>query len=106
MHTPRRTAGALLALATALAATLAGCGASDHRSGHTDHMRTETRRGTVLALADTHAPAAADFGRADTEFGLAVLRALADADAKGNLVFSPTSLANGLGMAHLGARGQ
>jgi serpin B len=100
MHTPVRAAAAVLALA------LAGCGGTpDHHSRHTDRMRTETQRGTVLALAGAHAPAAADFGRADTDFGLAVLRELQAKNARGNLVFSPTSLANGLGMAYLGARG-
>ncbi|MFL6078188.1 MAG: serpin family protein [Mycobacteriales bacterium] len=103
MHTPRRAAAALLTLL----AVLAGCGgAADHGSRHTGRMKTETQRGTVLALADTGAPAAADFGRADTDFGLAVLRELQSKNATGNVVFSPTSLANGLGMAYLGARGQ
>jgi serine protease inhibitor len=45
------------------------------------------------------------YGAADTAFGLDVLRAWCQADPGGNLVFSPASLATGLGMAYLGARG-
>ena len=44
-------------------------------------------------------------GRADTAFGMDVLRAVCRAKPGANLVFSPASLASGLGMAYLGSRG-
>jgi serine protease inhibitor len=45
------------------------------------------------------------YGAADTAFGLDVLRAWCRADPRRNLLLSPASLATGLGMAYLGARG-
>ena len=45
------------------------------------------------------------YGAADTAFGLNVLGAWCRADPQANLVLSPSSLASGLGMAYLGARG-
>src|SRR5260370_21224798 len=45
------------------------------------------------------------YGAADTTFGLDVLRAMCQADPQATLVLSPSSLASGLGMAYLGARG-
>jgi serpin B len=45
------------------------------------------------------------YGAADTAFGLDVLDAWCQADPRANLVLSPSSLASGLGMAYLGARG-
>jgi serine protease inhibitor len=45
------------------------------------------------------------YGVADTAFGLDVLNAWCRADPRANLVLSPSSLASGLGMAYLGARG-
>jgi serine protease inhibitor len=45
------------------------------------------------------------FGNADTAFGLDVLGAYCRKDPTANLVMSPSSLASGLGMAYLGARG-
>lgn len=45
------------------------------------------------------------YGAADTAFGFDVLGAWCRADPHGNLVLSPASLASGLGMAYLGARG-
>jgi serine protease inhibitor len=45
------------------------------------------------------------YGAADTAFGLDVLSAWCRSDPRSNLVLSPTSLASGLGMAYLGARG-
>jgi serine protease inhibitor len=45
------------------------------------------------------------YGAADTAFGLDVLGAWCQADPRSNLVLSPASLATGLGMAYLGARG-
>jgi serpin B len=45
------------------------------------------------------------YGAADTAFGLDALGAWCQADPRDNLVLSPSSLASGLGMAYLGARG-
>jgi serpin B len=45
------------------------------------------------------------FGAADTAFGLDALGAWCRSDPRANLVLSPSSLASGLGMAYLGARG-
>src|SRR5512142_1540083 len=45
------------------------------------------------------------YGAADTAFGLAMLGAWCRADPRANLVLSPASLASGLGMGYLGARG-
>src|SRR6202044_4200788 len=45
------------------------------------------------------------YGAADTAFGLDVLGAWCASDPRANLVLSPSSLASGLGMAYLGARG-
>jgi serpin B len=44
-------------------------------------------------------------GAADTAFGLDVLGAWCRRDPRANIVLSPESLASGLGMAYLGARG-
>jgi serine protease inhibitor len=45
------------------------------------------------------------YGAADTALGLDVLGAWCQADPQANLVLSPSSLASGLGLAYLGARG-
>jgi len=45
------------------------------------------------------------YGAADTAFGLDILHAWCQEDPRANLVLSPSSLASGLGMAYLGARG-
>jgi len=45
------------------------------------------------------------YGTADAAFGLDVLGAVCRSDPGSNLVLSPSSLASGLGMAYLGARG-
>jgi serine protease inhibitor len=45
------------------------------------------------------------YGAADTSFGLDLLGAWCRTDPRDNLVLSPSSLASGLGMAYLGARG-
>ena len=45
------------------------------------------------------------YGAADTALGLDVLDAMCRLDPRANLVMSPSSLASGLGMTYLGARG-
>jgi serpin B len=91
---PRITTGLLV---TALAA--AGCGPA---------LASRPQPPPVLSRGVAAREPAADprpYGAADTAFGLAVLRTWCQADPRGNLVLSPVSLATGLGMAYLGARG-
>lgn len=59
-------------------------------------------RGVAAVLP---AVSAAPYEAGDTAFGLDVLRAWCQADPDQNLLFSPETLATGLGMAYLGARG-
>jgi serine protease inhibitor len=94
-----------LRVAVALAATLmtalamAGCGSA--RPARPQPPLT-VARGVVARepLADPR-----PYGTADTAFGLNVLTAWCQASPQSNLVLSPSSLASGLGMAFLGARG-
>jgi serine protease inhibitor len=86
----RAAAGVVLALA------LAGCGT------------TSTPPQPVLARGMAVREPLADprpYGAADTAFGLDTLGAWCRAEPRANLVLSPSSLASGLGMAYLGARG-
>lgn len=86
------------AMATCLAAPLAGC-AAPAPSATTTPVVT---RGVAMAE-----PAAnpRPFATADTAFGLDVLRAWCAEYPGQNLVFSPSTLASALGMAYLGAKG-
>jgi serine protease inhibitor len=90
---------ARLVVAPMMALVMAGCG-----SGHAAAPKAPliVVRGVAVRepLADPRPYAAAD-----TAFGLDVLGALCRADPQANLVLSPSSLASGLGMAYLGARG-
>jgi serine protease inhibitor len=86
----RAAAGLVLALAAA------GCGTA------TPQPRPVVAYGVALRepLADPR-----PYGAADAAFGLDTLAAWCRADPRSNLVLSPSSLASGLGMAYLGARG-
>jgi serine protease inhibitor len=93
MHVKNRLRAAAGAGAAAL--LMAGCGS-----------------GTVAPPVMAHGVALREpladprpYGAADTKFGLDVLTAWCRADPSANLVLSPSSLASGLGMAYLGARG-
>jgi serine protease inhibitor len=77
------------------AALIAGCGSSAAPSPVMAHG--------VAAREPLTDPR--PYGAADTTFGLDVLRTWCQADPQANLVLSPSSLASGLGMAYLGARG-
>ena len=89
----RITAGVAAAVITA-----AGCG----QAVAARPQPTAVSRGvTARSLAVT--PRA--LGSADTAFGLNVLGAWCRRDPHANIVLSPESLATGLGMAYLGARG-
>jgi serine protease inhibitor len=82
----------------AAAVITAGCGsAADVRP----QPPTAGRGVAVTGLAATPRV----LGAADTAFGLDLLGAWCHQDPAANIVFSPESLATGLGMAYLGARG-
>src|ERR1700722_13914521 len=90
-HKLRIAAGLLIA------AGLAGCGTA-----------TAPQPDPVIAHGVAlHEPQVSPrpYGGADTAFGLDVLGAWCRTDPQANLVLSPSSLASGLGMAYLGARG-
>src|ERR1700677_2320529 len=93
----RAAAGVVLALT---AAVLAGCGTTAPPA--TPSAAAGIARGVAKRepLADPR-----PYGTADTALGLSVLDAWCQADPRANLVLSPSSLASGLGMAYLGARG-
>ena len=88
---------AVVSLALA-AAGIAGCGTAAAPQA----PKPVVARGVALKepLADPR-----PYGTADTAFGLDALGAWCRADPNANLVLSPSSLATGLGMAYLGARG-
>ena len=85
---------------TAAALLAAGCGSTSAPGPAAS--RPIVSRGVAL-----REPAAdpRPYAAADTAFGLSLLGAWCRADPRANLVFSPASLATGLGMAYLGARG-
>jgi serine protease inhibitor len=93
-----RAAAYVVAAATAVATV--GCAAAQP-GGH-DTTLAQVVRGTAA-----HVPAASagTLGAADTAFGLDLLGAWCRQAPAANLVFSPESLAAGLGLAYLGARG-
>ena len=88
----RAAAGLILVLAVAGCGTAAAPQASKPIVAHGVAIREP--------LADPR-----PYGAADTAFGLNVLGAWCRSDPQANLVLSPSSLASGLGMAYLGARG-
>jgi serine protease inhibitor len=90
---------ASLAVAPVLALVMAGCGSAQPVSPAPSPIMA---RG-VAASEPMASPR--PYGTADTAFGLSVLAAWCRADPQANLVLSPSSLASGLGMAYLGARG-
>jgi serpin B len=94
------TAIATVGLGLALAA--AGC-ASPARPGGPSGMAGLSVAHGVAAREPGVSPR--PLGTADAAFGLGVLGAWCRANPDANLVLSPSSLASGLGMAYLGARG-
>jgi serine protease inhibitor len=90
-----------LAAVAAAALLAAGCGSAS--SSRPQHPAAGRLLRGVVAAEPAVSPAA--YGTADTRFGLAVLQALCRQSPAANLVLSPASLASGLGMAYLGARG-
>jgi serine protease inhibitor len=89
------------AVLAAVGLALAGC-ASGASSKPQSPPGPVVARGVAIRepLADPR-----PYGAADTAFGLDLLAAWCRADPQANLVMSPSSLASGLGMAYLGARG-
>jgi serine protease inhibitor len=104
----RRLAVAGLAGVAGLA--LAGCGSGSPGPGSPGRAAASPSPTAGLSVAHGRArqePAASPrpLGTADTAFGLGVLTAWCRTSPRSNLVMSPSSLASGLGMAYLGARG-
>jgi serpin B len=101
--TRRRAAIATVtpAVAVTLALAAAGC-ASARPSAPAAPVGLTVARG-VAAREPAVSPR--PLGTSDTAFGLGVLGAWCRASPDVNLVLSPSSLASGLGMAYLGARG-
>jgi serine protease inhibitor len=91
----RAAAGLLLALAAA------GCGTTTTTTTP-PQARPVVAHGVALRepLADPR-----PYGAADTALGLSTLGAWCRSEPRANLLLSPSSLASGLGMAYLGARG-
>jgi len=85
---------------TALA--VAGCGSAPAPAPPVPSATPVIARGLAIRepVADPR-----PYGAADTAFGLDVLGAWCQADPRANLLLSPSSLASGLGLAYLGARG-
>jgi serpin B len=105
-------AGRLVCAAAAAAAVglvLAGCGSGagsgpgSGPSGSPSALAGVTVAHGVAAREPSASPR--PLGAADTAFGLNVLGAWCRTSPQANLVLSPSSLASGLGMAYLGARG-
>jgi serpin B len=88
---------AALTAGTSFAIAAAGCAATVHRSG--------PARGPAAVLTASQVSALRALGASDSAFGLNVLSGLCQAAPGSNEVISPVSLATGLGMAYLGARG-
>jgi serpin B len=78
----------------------AGCGSASA-------PRSALPGGDIVMGVAARQPAAdpGPYGAADAVFGLRVLGAWCRLDPQANIVLSPASLATGLGMAYLGARG-
>jgi serine protease inhibitor len=90
----RITAGVAAAVMTAT-----GCGSAPAASPAA-RLPAVSRGVTASDLASARA-----YGASDTAFGLDVLGAWCRQDPDANVVLSPESLASGLGLAYLGARG-
>ncbi len=88
---------AAYATITISAVAAAGCG-----SAHS----AQPRRPRAAQLTASQVGLLRSYGSGDTAFGLNVLSALCGGQPGNNLVISPVSLATGLSMAYLGARGK
>lgn len=93
---------AALAAGAFLAASATGCGTAASVPPGPAQPALPTLPATLTAAQLATLRAA---GQADASFGLNVLTSRCRQDPRANLAFSPASLASGLGMAYLGARG-
>ncbi len=94
------------ALASAAALLAAGCSPA---AAPQQHRQPRGKQPPGLSRGVAAREPAADarpYGAADMSFGLDLLGAWCRQDPQANIVFSPASLASGLGLAYLGARGQ
>jgi serine protease inhibitor len=95
-----RARGAAVAAVITSSALACGCaGAPAHRPAH-----QPARSRAVLTASQV--TTLRGYGAGDTAFGLNLLSALCRSQPASNAVISPVSLATGLGMAYLGARGK
>jgi len=99
------------AVLAALAVTVPGLAAASRQPnarGRVAHSRGQAQTRGQVAQRSRPASAAdpRPYAAADTAFGLDALAAWCSRDPHANLVLSPASLATGMGMAYLGARGQ
>jgi serine protease inhibitor len=113
---PRPAAGRLMrmknelrvAAGLVIALTVSACGTATPQATPRATPRATPQATPVMAHGVALKEPLADprpYGAADTAFGLDTLGAWCRADPQANLVLSPSSLASGLGMAYLGARG-
>ncbi len=99
---PYRGLAAIATVGLGLALAAAGC-ASPARPDRPSGLAGLTVARGVAAREPAVSPR--PLGTADAAFGLGVLGAWCRANPDTNLVLSPSSLASGLGLAYLGARG-
>lgn len=85
----------VLAIVTISALTASGCAA----------QRTPRPPAKPVVLTASQVAVLQGYGQGDTAFGLNLLSRLCRSQPGSNVVLSPVSLATGLGMAYLGARG-
>ena len=99
----RRRAAAALATVITVAVATAACAGQQTDPGRTTLL---AKPPVTRGVAGPVAPASPRLlGAADTAFGLGLLGAWCREQPQSNIVFSPESLAAGLGLAYLGAQG-
>jgi serine protease inhibitor len=98
---------ALITAVAVAAALAAGCGSASGQRAASPGGGSPAAGAAVVTGTAAREPAAdpRPYGAADTAFGLDVLGAWCRRDPLANIVLSPASLATGLGLAYLGARG-
>jgi serine protease inhibitor len=96
------TSALRIAACAAAAGVLAACGSAAPAAPASPPAGVTVSYGTAARVPPV---SAAPYGSADTAFGLDVLGAWCRQDPRANILLSPESLATGLGLAYLGARG-
>ncbi len=94
-----KSRGAVVAAALISSALACGCAVAPSRQPASGLPRPPA------VLTSSQVSALRAYGTGDTKFGLNLLSALCHGQPGANVVISPVSLATGLGMAYLGARG-